>query len=48
MTAVYLDTFGNLFEIPGKIYSLLPDGVQIFLLGCFGILILVAVFKMLL
>lgn len=47
MNAVYLDTFNNLFQIPGKIYSLLPGGVQIFILGCFGILILVAVFKML-
>jgi len=48
MNAVYLDTFNNLFQIPAKIYSLLPGGVQIFILGCFGIVILVSLFKILL
>jgi len=47
MNTVYLDAFRNLFMIPGEIYSLLPGAVQIFIFGCFGLLVLIAIFKML-
>lgn len=43
-----LGAFVNLFQIPGKIYFLLPPAVQIFIFGCFGVIVLICIFKMLL
>ena len=48
MSTLYLDNFSNLFRIPAEIYRLMPPGVQIFLVGTFGIMILIGIFKMLL